>query len=646
MAQNNNNNTTNGGSRRRSFRVAAALAVVVVIGMAVVWLKVVRGGEEPASEFATFVAKRGPLTISVLESGTIKSRDQDIIKNEVEGRTSIIWIIDEGAHVEKGDLLVKLDSSTLEDTKIDQEIRVQNAKAAFINASESFEVIKNQAQADVDLAELTLKFAQQDRDQYLEGQYPNEETAAINEVKLAEEQLTRAKETLTWSQKLYEEKYISHTELQADQLAVISAENRLTVAQNDLNLLQNFTKQRNIDQLESDVSQAEMALERAQRKYKADVAQAEADLTAKDLEYKRQQDKLAKLEDQLAKTEVKATKAGMVIYATTARRGGWRDNREPLDEGVEVFERQELIYLPTTASAMAEVDIHEASLEKVRVGLPTIVTVDALPGKRFFGTVSKIAPLPDSQSMWMNPDLKVYNSEVDLEGDEPDLRTGMSCKVDIIVAQYEDAVYIPVQAVVRIAGQPTAYVVNDGVIEERPVEIGLDNNRMVRIISGIEEGETVLLTPPLKAATIEDGDQMLEDESAGGAGGDALKQRINQKLEEANGTQGSKAGVPAGDAAGAEQGQQQGLPSMEQMRQMQQRLANMSPEERQQEMEKLRKQFENMSEEDREKLRQRFQGGGQGQGPGGGPRQGGGRRQGGEAGQGATQRPRGAERNP
>lgn len=641
MAQ-SNNKTTNGGARRRSFRVIAALAVVILIGMALVWLKVVKGSEDTASEFATFVAKRGPLTISVLESGTIKSRDQDIIKNEVEGRTSIIWIIDEGVHVKKGDLLVKLDSSTLEDARIDQEIKVQNAKAAYVNASESFEVIKNQAQADVDLAELTLKFAKQDLEQYLKGQYPNAETAAINEVKLAEEQLTRAKETLAWSQKLYDEKYISHTELQADQLAVTSAENKLTLAKNDLNLLQNFTKQRNIDQYQSDVSQAEMALQRAQAKFRADVAQAEADLTAKDLEYKRQQDKLAKLEDQLAKTEVRATKDGMVIYATTARRGGWRDNREPLDEGVEVFERQELIYLPTTASAMAEVDIHEASLEKVRVGLPAVITVDALPGKRFFGTVSKIAPLPDSQSMWMNPDLKVYNSEVDLEGDEPDLRTGMSCKVDIIVAQYEDVVYIPVQAVVRIAGKPTAYVVNDGIVEEREVEIGLDNNRMVHIISGIEAGETVLLTPPLKAATVEDMGQIMGDEMSGAdAGADSLKQRINQKLEEAN-------EAPVARPGAAERGPQgpgQGMPNLQRM---QQRFQNMSEEERAKEIEKMRQRFENMSEEERAKLRQQFQGAGRrpGAGPGqGGPRQGAGPRQGGGPRQGAGQRSQSTERN-
>ena len=75
------NAKTNGRAKGRSFRLIAALAAVVLVGMAIVWLKVVKGAEEPANEFATFVAKRGPLTISVLESGTIKSRDQDIIKN-------------------------------------------------------------------------------------------------------------------------------------------------------------------------------------------------------------------------------------------------------------------------------------------------------------------------------------------------------------------------------------------------------------------------------------------------------------------------------------------------------------------------------------------------------------------------------------
>jgi len=476
------------------------IALLVVLGF-----MMMGGDKESAFDQATFEARKGPLTISVLESGTIKSREQVILKNEVEGQTSIISLIDEGKWVKKGDLLVELDASGLHDDCIDQEIRVQNAEAAYINARETLAVVENQAIADKDVAALTFDFAKQDLDQYKQGLFPNEKKAAENEITLREEELTRAQENLIWSQKLFDKKYISKNDLIADQLAVIRNKNDLELAQNNAKLLLDFTYLREIAQLESDVRQADLALERTERKAMADVVQAKAELTAKELEFKRQRDKLTKIEDQIEKAKIHAPVDGMVIYATTARRGGWRDNREPLDIGVDVRERQELIYLPVASGSMAEVDIHEGSLEKVRLGLPAVITVDALQGRKFTGRVGRIAPLPDAQSMWMNPDLKVYNSDVYLEEDDPSLRTGMSCKVEIIVEEYDDVVFVPIQAVVRVGGKPTVYVVNDGTPEERTVEIGLDNNRMVHVLEGLAEGELVLLTPPLKPAAVDPG---------------------------------------------------------------------------------------------------------------------------------------------
>jgi len=286
-----------------------------------------------------------------------------------------------------------------------------------------------------------------------------------------------------------------------------------------------------------------------------------------------------------------------------------------------------LIYLPITASAMAEVNIHESSLEKVRIGLPAVVTVDALPGKKFFGTVGRIAPLPDPQSMWMNPDLKVYNSDIYLEGNEPSLRTGMSCKAEIIAEQYEDTVYIPVQSVMRVGGETTVYVVNENTIEPRKVEIGLDNNRMIRIISGLQMGEVVSLTPPLKSGTIEQASRVAIAEPGGSTGtSDSIGEQIRARLVEANGARQDARVRPSGDSVGSPSqrpgpptmgpGQDQGeqgefpRPSAEQMESMRQRFENMSPEERQKEIEKMRQRFENMSPEEQQKMRERFQGGG------------------------------------
>lgn len=527
----NSNGTTNG--KRTGFRWIGVLAVVVAIAMVAIWLKVVRAADSPASQMPTFAARRGPLTISVLESGTIKAREQVIITNQLEGRTSIIYLVPEGTRVKKGDLLVELDASSMQDQRIDQDIRVQNAEAAYINAKENMAIVENQAQSDVEVAELTLEFAKLDLKKYMEGEYPNQLEKAESDIQLAEEDLARAQDKVEWSRKLHEEKYLSNTELQADELAYSRANVNLQVAQRDRELLETYTHPRQITQLESDVRQAEMALERTEAKARANVVQAKADLVAREQEYNRQKDRLDKLDDQISKAKIYAPADGMVIYATSARRGGWRDNREPLDEGVEVFERQELIYLPTAAASKAEVDIHEASLEKMRLGLPAIVTVDALPGRRFFGKVGRIAPLPDPQSMWMNPDLKVYNSDIYLEGDDPALRTGMSCKVEIIVAQYDDAVHIPIQAVIRVDGKPTVYVVHpDGTVEERVVEIGLDNNSMVRVVSGLEEGEVVWLAPPLSAASLQDGSRQNDQESDDEA--DAWQRRINEELGRTN----------------------------------------------------------------------------------------------------------------
>jgi len=627
------NEAKKGGRGLKSFRMLGVIAAVASIALVVILFKVVRGSDDPMSHLATFVAKRGPLTISVLESGTITSREQITLRNEVEGRTSIVRVVPEGKMVKKGELLVELDASTLKDAIIDQDILVQKADAAYISAQETLAVAENQAKSDIDKAELTYRFAKQDLQQYVDGIYPKDVNELEAKIRLSQEQVKRAEDVNDWSRRLYEEKYLSETEYLADRLSLQGRKLERDVALSNVDLLKNFTYHRQIEQLTSDANQAEMALERTKRKASADVVQAQADLKAKELEYKRQQEKFKKTEDQLAKTMILAPMDGMVVYATSSGRRSPFDRREPMEIGVEVTERQDLISLPTATSMKAQVDIHETSLEKVQVGLPAIITVDALAGKKFFGRVAMIAPLPDARSMWMNPDLKIYPTDIYLEDTDSTLRTGMSCKAEIIVAQYDDAVYVPVQAVLRVAGEHTLYVVRDGVIEERKVELGLDDNRMIRIISGLNEGEVVMMAPPLKSAAIESGSGMDGGGSADGLGAsDAMRQRVNEKLEETNGARQGVAAEPGpSDAEGSEG------PSSEQMEQMRKRFENMSPEDRQKEMEKMRQSFENMSPQEREEARQRFQGAGSRQGRG--SRQGDGQRQTGGA------RPAESERN-
>ncbi len=480
---------------KKNLIIALVIVVVLVIG----WMFIRGRNKQDGSVTQLFTTvSEGPLVINLTESGSIKPADQIIIKSQVEGRAAILYLVPEGQRVKKGDVLVELDSSTLQDNLVNQEITVQNAKAAYIQAEENLEVVKNQANADIEKARLNLRFAKEDLIKYKEGEFPKSLNELESKVTLADEELQRAQDKLKWSAKLFEEKYLSETEYKSDQLSCRRCQLELATAKGNLALLQNYTYKRQIAQLESDVHQDEMALERTERSAKANVVQAETNLRSKELELNKQNTKLEKIRDQIAKSTITAPTDGLVIYATS-NQGPFRGNTEPLKEGQEVRERQELIVLPTADTFTAEIKVHETNLKKLYPGLPVRIRVDALPGQVFLGKISRIALLPDAQSAFMNPDLKLYNTMVDIEGGGEILKSGMNCEAEIVIEQYEKSLYVPVQCVVRLSGKPVVYVrKGENGTEKRDVEIGLDNNRMVRIVSGLKKGEEVLLTPPLE----------------------------------------------------------------------------------------------------------------------------------------------------
>ena len=553
-----------------------------------------------------FEVQRGPLTISVSVSGTIKALDQEVITNEVEGQTTVLYIIPEGRQVKEGELLVELDGSRLQDSLVDGEIKTQNAEASYVNARESLEVVKNQAQADMDKAELVYRFAQEDKQKFIEGDFPLQDRDAEAKVTLARGDKKRAQERVDGSRRLAEKNYITTTELEADEQSALKADLDLQMAEERMKLLRDFEYKRQLAQLESDQDQAEMALDRVKRKASADVVQAEADLKAKELEFEREKSKLQKLKEQLVKTKLYAPRAGLVVYATTGQQS-FRGNSEPLAEGQTIRERQELIYLPTTDSYKAEVKVHESSLAKVQPNLPVTLTVDALPGQTYQGVVEFIAPLPDAQSVWMNPDLKVYNTDILVTGNTEGLRTGMSCRGEILVKEFDDTLYVPVQSVVRESGDPTVYVANRQKVERRKVAIGLDNNRMIQIVDGLKAGENVLLAPPLAADEINARPTSPRPNGDTPAGTDASATPAPSADAPAAGpgptpdrqpAPGSEPGADAqrgprdqGPEGGGRSRFQDATPEQrEEMRkQMEERMKNMTPEERAQMQERMQR---------------------------------------------------------
>ena len=466
-----------------------AMAVVAVAA----WL--FGGGADTDEATPVFTVAEGPLTIGITASGSVQSRDKVVLRSELEGRNTILWVVEDGVSVKTGDLLVEFDAAALVEKRNDQEITANTAHGNLIIAEERLEVTKGECEGNLLEREVTLDLAKMALEKYEKGDFPEEKRQREADIALADEELQRAAEKLDWSRKLAKEGFLTRTELQADELALRRKQIDLEMAKTKMNVLTNYTVHQQRATLQSDVRKATRAVTRTQWQNKSQIRQGETEIVQRSREYYRATNRLAELNFQISKSKIYAPTNGIVLYSSTAKRRWWEN---PLAAGESAVQRQELIYIPLDEGMIIEIMVPEASLNKLEAGMSASVKVDAFPDQVFDGKLSKIGILPDAQSTRLNPDLKMFKCELECDFRDAVVRPGMSCDIELVKETYAKAVYCPIQCVVRIDGDAYVYVQDGSAWVPRKVEVGLDNNRMIHILKGVEPGEVVMTAPPVQ----------------------------------------------------------------------------------------------------------------------------------------------------
>lgn len=478
---------------------------------------------KPETEVLTYAVQRGDLVIDVLEAGSVEASESQIITSKVEGRTTIISIVDEGTvlaeeDVAKQRVLVELDSSALREQETQQEITLQGAQADLTDALESKEIQVKQNESNLKAGELKVKFARMDLAKYI-----GEELAAlligsetqstdlqieniIHDIRLAGEALQRkrelqdlvfvdelehniAQENLKSTRNLHAQGYISESDLKSATLAYEKSVVSLAKSTAAVELFERYEIRKQIEQLLSDYQEAERELDRVRAQNRSELARAEAKLQSSSATYTRQRDRLDKIREQIQNSVITASQPGLVVYAG----GDRRRSDQAIEKGGEVYERQEIIRIPNSNSMAVDANIHESVIARIREGLPSEIRIDAFPDQVFKGSVRKVALLPDSQNRWYNPELKVYKTTVGIDQENPGLKPGMSAQVKIIVDELQDVLMVPIHAVANHNRKNYCFVKQGVQLAQREVETGDYNDDFIEIKTGLQEGELVAL---------------------------------------------------------------------------------------------------------------------------------------------------------
>ena len=488
-------------SRRGALRLGTIIFMLAIIAAGgMTWASFTGRlgfGKKQATRYVTEKVKKGPLEITVTERGSLDSAANVTLVSKVEGTTTIIKIVEEGTTAQKDQVLVELDSSKLRDQETQQRIVVEQADAALKQAIEKRAIQLTQNESDINAADLKVRLADLDLEQYVKGDYEKEKSDLKGKKTLAEEELKRAQESYDFSKESAKKGYVSQSALEAARISMVQKEFALNVAISSVDVLEKYMFRRQIEEKKANADEFKQELKRVRLKASAAMAQADADLSACRLTAEVESSKLDKLRQQIENCKLIAPQDGEVVYANTGsdRRGG--SDAAIIQEGSQVRERQAIINLPDFTRMQVNAKVHESRIGFIREGLECLIRTEAAQGEIFNGVIFSVSSVPLSGN-WPNRDLKEYATVVRLTDPVEKVRRlkpGLSAEVQVKVDYIPSCLYVPVQAVITVGNKQYGFPVINGVPETREVKVGKTNDVSLEIQEGLAEGEDVLMNP-------------------------------------------------------------------------------------------------------------------------------------------------------
>jgi HlyD family secretion protein len=516
----------------------------------------------------TATVRKEKLKITIVARGTLESASNKDIYCEVRSGTkgstnsSIIkWIIDEGSEVKKGEKVMKLDSSAFEEQLKDRTEEFESAQADLVVAEETFRIQESQNLSDIEQAKNALALAELNLKKYTGGDYPQKHKDVVGRIEMAKSDRDDWKDRSAWSLRMVKKGLMGKVQADADKSRYEAAEIALAKVEEEKRVLEEYEKNLNEKDLTAKFEEAKRALDRVKVQAVARLKQAEATLKSKKALFRQKKTRKEEIEDEIRKCTVVAPQDGLVVYYVPEQvRGGGGSQQSVVAQGEPVREGQKMIQIPDLKEMLVTVRVPEAFVSylhnpdrvPIRLAGYTVGNGSANPltslvaaghsmivrppepaaeeGKKNTGQFAQIrvdsfskdslhgyvyaVDTMASQMDWFASDVKVYKTKVKIIDSLPGLKPGMSAEVTIFANESpEPVLVVPLQAVVgsiSSGAERKCFVVNAaGQTEERAIVVGMSNERVVEIRSGLKEGEQVVLNPTpllppdteLKAAT-------------------------------------------------------------------------------------------------------------------------------------------------
>ena len=389
--------------------------------------------EETTPNYLTATVEVGDIENNVMASGKVKALNTVDVGAQVSGEVKRLYV-EVGDEVKQGDLIAQIDQVTQKNSLSNEQASLEQSEAAL-----------QSAQAESLSKQASLKSAYADL------------ASRQSELKQAQSDFARLQD-----------------------LVAIDA-----ISQQEYD-----TQATSVETAKAAVANARAAIDTA----KAAIATTEANINSQQAALRKSRTNVSTAEEDLSYTTIRAPISGTVVSITT-------------EQGTTVNANQTaptLVTLADLSTVRINAQISEADVINVSAGMPAYFNIIGNPDKQYDATLTAIEPAPEQISSTSSTDAAIYYvGYVEVPNPDRLFRIDMTAQIYIIVNEAKNTLLVPSTVIQEkrtkekgksTTGKFVRVLRDDGTVEERTVEVGIDNRVNAQILSGLKEGEEVIIS--------------------------------------------------------------------------------------------------------------------------------------------------------
>lgn len=417
--------------------VSGVLLLSVLIGSRMGSPKV----REDAWQFAQAVQRDFEIRVNTV--GALDAARSHMVSSMVRGdKGKIIFLIEDGKSVEAGDILIRLDPTPFEGEIRHLKEEVIGLEAASESAIQMQEWEKNQAEQEIRSAEFNHRIAGLELKKLVEGEGPLQLAQLKGEMEKAKEEYSKYSAYIEDLDGLKKKGFNNPTELSQAKNKMADLQSAFEIANQKYVSYKDHVLPSQVETARAKMEKTDMEITQIRKGSVHKIAKAVLSAKEADGKLNAARSSLQLAEYELSKTSITAPFAGIAILYEAFRDG---QNRKPR-VGDSVWQNQPLLYLPDISSMVVNTQVREVDLNKVSLGKPCAVRVDAYPDTLYEGEISLIGVLA-AKRFETGFGEKFFQLTIGIKTPDQRLRPGMTARIGILAETVSGALTIPVQAV-------------------------------------------------------------------------------------------------------------------------------------------------------------------------------------------------------